>query len=884
MQIKEEIVDCIILIYNLEGEKPEKAMFSKKPLNWYFCQFSNQQSLDSDHESSVDKKIVLRPYRIWQTSYQKEVKKFLDPRFLKKILKNAKFTIIPKDVEDFKLNDIRTMFKDLQFNKIYRSDYCYFCRKNNSKYIHLTNDEKIPLNTELEQFLCEGCAWNNLLKRLDRKGVKVTAGLREILIDKFKKIRNIDKIVRNFEPSWNPVEDDDFSLFDVCDLIQEPYEQIHVKDLDINKDFKRILAENKVDELLPVQVKAINSGLLERQNILVASSTSSGKTLIGEIAGVSNLLSEKTGLFLFVVPLVALANQKYLEFKKKYGKLGIKVALRVGKSRIDKSLIIEDDNKNNLKNANILIGTYEGVDYLFRSGRKDNLPPVKTICIDEIQMFRDEERGTRLDGFIARLKYLYPEAQMLYLSATVANPKKLAKKLKAKLVEYFERPVPIERHLIPVLNDTEKLKLLLYLIKKEFKKKSSFGFRGQSIIFTNSRRSVHDITNALRLDHVNVDAYHSGLTYHERIRVEKRFTRQESAAVVTTAALGAGVDLPASQVIFQSLTMGIEWLTVAEFNQMVGRAGRFKKHDLGKIYLLVEPGKSYHSSQGLEEDKVALKLLTGKMQETTPPFDIDKIAGETLAFISMVGSTSLVEVSKYHEYLLNKAISVVKLLNHLHKSKLISVKDKGESITILALGKAISESFLEIEEGLKLKDKVEDYEESILDIASSVKPLKNVYVTRAIISELAKHAYGHGRFSTKFFGGTILDYMSLDSGRPGSPSLKRKKLSQFAISILSKWGTDIFNCTCGDRPYCDCGLRNLARIILHMRRIKKMEPKQISYRLREKYEIQIYAGDIYDFLDNVLHSLDAIQRFAKIIKNEDMLITITKFRNKIENP
>jgi len=42
--------------------------------------------------------------------------------------------------------------------------------------------------------------------------------------------------------------------------------------------------------------------------------------------------------------------------------------------------------------------------------------------------------------------------------------------------------------------------------------------------------------------------------------------------VVTTAALAAGVDFPASQVIFESLTMGREWLSVSEFQQMQGRA------------------------------------------------------------------------------------------------------------------------------------------------------------------------------------------------------------------------------------------------------------------------------------------------------------------------
>jgi len=42
--------------------------------------------------------------------------------------------------------------------------------------------------------------------------------------------------------------------------------------------------------------------------------------------------------------------------------------------------------------------------------------------------------------------------------------------------------------------------------------------------------------------------------------------------VVTTAALAAGVDFPASPGDLRALTMGREWLSVSEFQQMQGRA------------------------------------------------------------------------------------------------------------------------------------------------------------------------------------------------------------------------------------------------------------------------------------------------------------------------
>ncbi len=882
---KDGIVDCNLLVYPHLTSGPGGKVLIQKPLHLFYCQFSDQGDGDDDAKDNTPGIEKLRPYRIWEPPHgnEREVKTYYDQKLLKRLLKEARFTIVPGDVPENRLGGIIAMYKDLQLKDIRRATFCSICRSRSSSYIALQDADAIPLAKEASLYACESCGWNVLLSRLEMKGVKITAGLREILSAKFKKIRNIEKIERTFDPNWNPVEDADYSLYDVCDLVKEPYAVAKVKDVAIAQRLKEALLAQGIEELLPVQVKAIKAGLLEGKSMLVASSTSSGKTLIGEIAGINNIIAKKQGMFVFVVPLVALANQKHKDFKRRYEGIGLKVSLRVGKSRIDKS--IEANTKSvSLKEAGILVGTYEGVDYLLRAGKKDSLPRVSTIVIDEIQMFKDEERGVRLDGFISRMRFLFPDAQVIYLSATVAAPRKLARMLNATIVEYNERPVPIERHLIPCLNEAEKLKIIGWLVKKEYRKVSSFGFKGQSIIFTNARRTVHDIVDILRVDGIQADAYHSGLTYGERIRVERRFERQQVAAVVTTAALGAGVDLPASQVIFHSLAMGIEWLTVAEFNQMLGRAGRFQMHDMGKVYLLVEPGKSYHASLQGEEDKVALKLLNGTLQESMPAFDLDKIAAEVLAFAAMQGDTTLDEITRFHDALLTKAISLVKVLNHLHKSGLISVKDQGASISILPVGRAITESFLSIEDGLKLKQAVRDYEESVIDIASSLNPLKNVYVTDAIVSEMSRYKTGHSSLSSKFFGGQILDFMTLEQGQFSGTALKRKKMSRFAIEIMSRWALDIFTCECEERPYCDHGVKNLARIMVKLRRHKKLEPRQISQYLRETYQIQVYTGDVFEFLDSILHALDAIQRFARIFKNEKMLDAVSRYRASIEDP
>jgi helicase len=328
------------------------------------------------------------------------------------------------------------------------------------------------------------------------------------------------------------------------------------------------------------------------------------------------------------VPLVALANQKHEQFRERYGAIA-DVSIRVGASRI------RGDGARFDPSADVIVGTYEGIDHALRTGA--DLGDVGTVVIDEVHTLGETERGHRLDGLIARLKEYCRrranETQWVYLSATVGNPGQLAQSLEATLVEFEERPVPIERH-VTFADGREKTDIENKLVRRAFDAKSSKGYRGQTIIFTNSRRRCHEISRRLEYDSA---PYHAGLDYGRRKRVERQFADQELAAVVTTAALAAGVDFPASQVIFDSLAMGIEWLSVQEFSQMLGRAGRPDYHDQGTVYLLVEPDGSYHGSQEMTEDEVAFKLLKGEMEPVVTRYDESAAVEETLANVVVGG-------------------------------------------------------------------------------------------------------------------------------------------------------------------------------------------------------------------------------------------------------
>src|SRR3989338_11159757 len=79
-----------------------------------------------------------------------------------------------------------------------------------------------------------------------------------------------------------------------------------------------VLEKQGIKTLRPCQEKAIGAGVLEGKSVVVCSPTGSGKTQVAEYAALSSILTGK-GKAVYVVPLRALASEKYKEFTKKYG-------------------------------------------------------------------------------------------------------------------------------------------------------------------------------------------------------------------------------------------------------------------------------------------------------------------------------------------------------------------------------------------------------------------------------------------------------------------------------------------------------------------------------------------------------------------------------------
>lgn len=99
-----------------------------------------------------------------------------------------------------------------------------------------------------------------------------------------------------------------------------------VEELRIDERIKEVLKKRGISELYPPQAEALTSGILKGENALIAIPTASGKTLIAEIAIVNRLLKEG-GKAVYLVPLKALAEEKFKEFKD-WEELGLKVAMQ----------------------------------------------------------------------------------------------------------------------------------------------------------------------------------------------------------------------------------------------------------------------------------------------------------------------------------------------------------------------------------------------------------------------------------------------------------------------------------------------------------------------------------------------------------------------------
>lgn len=201
---------------------------------------------------------------------------------------------------------------------------------------------------------------------------------------------------------------------------------------DIPKHIQDILTTLEMTTLRPSQEKSIDAGLFKGNNLLVCTPTASGKTLVGEM-GILNTVIDKKKKGVYVVPLRALASEKYKSFQKRYPQL--KIALTSGDM---------DSDDRYLEAFDIIITTSEKLDSLIRH-HAHWLAQVGILVLDEIHLLNDVSRGPTLEIIITILRKQITSLQIIGLSATIGNAKDLARWLDAKLIEDLWRPIELKK-------------------------------------------------------------------------------------------------------------------------------------------------------------------------------------------------------------------------------------------------------------------------------------------------------------------------------------------------------------------------------------------------------------------------------------------------------
>lgn len=770
--------------------------------------------------------------RVFKFLIKKDVEKYLPPEDAIRMLRKAEAIYIARGDEVLEKKFIELLESyQLGFRRVSVCNHCLGERQ----ITFVGRDAIIYKGTRI----CENCAAAELVREADFHGLS-RAG-KSHLARILKRRRNLDDVLGLLSMERL---DPELTRFDTIPASREEA-TLDLESVEMPEPLKSMLRKRLI-KLLPVQSRSVQAGLLEGRNQLVVSATATGKSLIGEMAGVKNLLEGK-GKLLFLVPLVALANQKYDQLSA-YNELGFTTSIRVGVSRIK---LGHGRKMRQDLNADIIAGTYEGIDQVIRT--KKSLGKVGTVVIDEVHMLEDAERGHRLAGMIARLKHAAPQAQFIFLSATVGNPAALAKRLGATLVEYEVRPVPIERHLI-FSSGAEKRRLMRDIVKDALAQTSTTGYKGQTIIFTNSRKNCYSLAQSIQ----GAAAYHAGLQYHERKRIEELFGEGKINTVVTTAALAAGVDFPASQVIFESLAMGIEWLNVHEFNQMLGRAGRPGYHDKGLVYILAEPGRKFSSARGESEDEVALALLHGVMEDVAPEYNEAQQLEQVLA--NAVVARSRQELEKLHKLTLGLD-DLDFSLQALAKAGLI------KGIEATRLGAAASAHFLSPEH-VKLISEQLQKGKSPLNVAVALESFEDLYLKFAErISTTLRM-----QISQRALHGSFLDLLS---------SAELNDLERKIQRQCMDFSKDFLRCTCRDAPYCGCPARNISLKILDLRAEGK-SPAEIIDDFSDRYGIYAYQGDLINYLDQIVRYLEAIESVAKVLGKTEAAKDAGEMRKKVE--
>ena len=513
--------------------------------------------------------------------------------------------------------------------------------------------------------------------------------------------------------------------------------------------------------LYPPQELALSKGVMNGNNILVTTPTSSGKTLIG-LMGMINILSKRKKI-VYLTPLKALASEKFNEFKiiqdlSCFKNRKIEIAISTGDY---------DSSGTELIDKDIIILTNEKMDSILRH-ESNWIFDVGLFIVDEIHLLTERERGPTLEIILTKIKLMPQRPQIIGISATISNSDEIADWLKCEPIQSKWRPTELIEGVYNYGKVTMNNGTTFEIDNIGVADNSNGGIiglamdsiindGGQSLVFAETRKrtvSLAKKTSDIVLKSLDksskisaqkigaeilkqgddtelnrtlsstvtkgVGFHHAGLGLKSRQIVEDAFRKGIIKILFATPTLAAGVNLPARRVVITSIFRydyeygGNVPLSVLQYKQLCGRAGRPAYDKYGEAIIITDsrtnPEDLYNHFVLGEPEPIVSQL----MNETALRVHVLGVIASRPKILKSELLYFFEEtfLSKYHR---TETISfeIDSLLHYLHDEGLIIMRK--ELLMPTRFGKRISLLYIDPKTGIHFKKNLDFYNSNKYD-------------------------------------------------------------------------------------------------------------------------------------------------------------------------
>ena len=654
-----------------------------------------------------------------------------------------------------------------------------------------------------------------------------------------------------------------------------------IEELPLRDSVKQVFASLGITELYPPQKEAILVGALDGKNLVLASPTASGKTLVAELCALKHVL-DRDGKVLYLSPLRALASEKFEEFQK-YTSIQKDNARRIS---VGLSTGDYDSSDPWMGKHDIIITTNEKADSLLRH-RAKWVGDVSLVVADEVHLLNDPSRGPTLEVVLARLMQVNPDIQLVVLSATIKNVEEVAEWLKAISVTTDWRPVTLREGVIlhdevhfkdggalkiEKCTNNPSLNLAIYTVKSGNQVLAFAGTRRNSISLAKKvaakikpllskpmKRSLKQLSEQIlstgertRLGEQLAEVvsggaafHHAGLNNGHRKIIEDSFREGKIKVLTATPTLAFGMNLPARVVIINEYrryesNYGYYPIPVLEYKQMAGRAGRPRYDKFGDSILIAktEDERDYLMESYIlaEPEKIWSKLAVERILRSHVLATVSSDFAHTEQGIyEFFGKTFYA-----HQYDPRAIKGVIqKSLGFLFTEKMIEVN--GDKIFATKFGRRVSELYIDPLTGVIIRNALTNRAQHLTDVSF----LQMIARTPDMFPKL--RPYSSDMYNLQFFIEDHKDEFMFDIP---DPWMDRLAFENFLGEVKLSW-------------------------------VLKSWMNEISEdEMSEKFKVQ--SGDLYRLISNAKWLIHASHEIASLFKHKDLLSHLAKLTVRIE--